>query len=292
MPQVEKQIPLYTIKTKEMSASEFDIIDLRKKYGELYDSTSAHRHTFFELFFFCNGQGSHEIDFERYPVEANSLHFVSPGQIHHLVLRNTKGFVLCFTEDFISIKSKESFTDNFPFYDPSNIPVLKLGKTQAAELFTIVSLIYKEAASSVKNKDIIRSYLNVILLKLKGQFLENEQKGGAKKPPRKNIVTQFKKLVNTHYLLFKSTADYADKLNISTNHLNALCRKHEAKTASRIIQERTLLEAKRLLYGTDINIQQVAYYLKFDDTPYFNRFFKKLSGETPKEYRLRALKNR
>jgi AraC family transcriptional activator of pobA len=98
-------------------------------------------------------------------------------------------------------------------------------------------------------------------------------------------VIQFKKLINTNYLNHLSVSDYASSLNITPNHLNALCKKYEGRTAIQLIQERLLLESKRLLYATDMNIKEISYHLRFEDVPYFNRFFKKLTELTPIQYR-------
>lgn len=109
-----KYVPLHPIHTKEMQTMGFDLMDLESKSGKRYDSSVAHRYTFFELFLFTGGKGVHEIDFHHYPALKNTGHFISPGQIHKLTLRNTTGYVFCFTEDFSLLKPKEmSFYLNF-----------------------------------------------------------------------------------------------------------------------------------------------------------------------------------
>jgi AraC family transcriptional activator of pobA len=289
----EKQIPVHSIKTKEMGPFGFGVINLIGKGNKGYDSTVLHRHTFFELLFFRGGQGTHEIDFQHFPIEGNSVHFVSPGQIHRLGLKNANGYVLCFTEDFVSLKNKESFVENFPFYDSSVTPALKLSKELSEDIDNLITWVTHEFEQSSELKaDLLRSYLNIILLKLKRRFLENQNNKSGLKLSKKQRVIQFKKLINDHYLLHKTVADYADELNITPNHLNALCHKHEGKTATSLIQERMTLEAKRLLYTTEMNVKEISFYLKFENVPYFNRFFKKQAGLTPVEYRKQAQKIR
>jgi len=287
-----KQVPVHAIKTKEMGPLGFGIIDLLGNGGKAYDSTVPHRHTFFELLFFTQAQGNHEVDFNHYPVENNSVHFVSPGQIHKLSLKKNKGYVLCFTEDFVSLKSKDRFTETFPFYDSSNYPVLRLNKAMTEQVNELVLALNKELRSENPDAmDICRSYLNIILLKLKAAF--NETVDTRQELQDKNQkVTHFKKLIDENYLSHKTVSDYAEELNVSPNHLNALCKKQEGKTATQFIQERILLEAKRLLYATDMHIKEISFYLHFEDVPYFNRFFKKQTQLTPIEYRNQFHKNR
>jgi len=278
-----KQVPLHAIKTKEMGPSGFAIIDLHGNGGKAYDSSVPHRHTFFELLLFTQAQGKHEIDFNHYPVENNSVHFVSPGQIHRLSLKKNKGYVLCFTEDFVSLKSKGRFTETFPFYDGSMRPVISLKKELSSQLEDLVKALNAEINSG--DLDICRSYLNIILLKLKSAFNKKYDTSKNNLPDKNKKVIQFKKLINAHYLSHKSVSVYAEKLSISPNHLNALCKKQEGKTATQFIQERVLLESKRLLYATDMHIKEISFFLQFEDVPYFNRFFKKQTQLTPLAYR-------
>lgn len=291
MAKSAEPVPIHSIKTKEMGSLGFSIIDLAGSGGKTYDSKIPHRHTFYELMFFLSGSGSHEIDFSSFPIEPNSVHFVSPGQIHRLIPRNTKGYVICFSEDFVSLNSREDFTERFPYYNDQSRPLLKLKKEQAEEIKSLVDLVVKDLASTKNTQpDLYRSYLNIILLKLNEVYLRslphrsNEQNRNSK-------VQHFKKLINRNYSANKSPSVYADELNVSPNHLNALCKKHEGKTAIQLIHERMILEAKRLLYATDMHIKEISFQLGFEDVAYFNRFFKKLCKLTPQEYRKQQLAN-
>jgi AraC family transcriptional regulator, transcriptional activator of pobA len=283
MSKPSEYVPIHHIKTKEMNPLGFGLINLVDKGA--YDSSVPHRHTFFELFYFAHGSGIHEIDFNKFPVESNSAHFVAPGQIHKLSLKNTQGYVLCFTEDFVSLKNKENFIEKFPFFASPGTPCLKLNDKLAKEFLTLVRSISNDLSTLQEGPDIIRSYLNIILLKLKQSFSLSEKSGSGDAQSRKQKVTAFKKLINDRYLKHLPVSDYADALHVSPNHLNALCKKHEGKTATGLIQERMILESKRLLYASEMNIKEISFYLNFEDVPYFNRFFKKHTGLTPIQYR-------
>lgn len=292
MNSYSKQVPVHAIKTKEMDALGFGVINLLDNAGKAYDSDVLHRHTFFELLFFTTAQGKHEIDFGHYPVKSNSVHFVSPGQIHKLHLKKNKGYVLCFSEDFVSLKSKERIVDSFPYYNNSNYPVLQLNKQLSLELEELIKSIYLEYnKGQALSLDICRSYLNIILLKLKICYSESLESNNQSTSDKHQKVSRFKKLIHENYLSHKTVSDYAEDLFISPNHLNALCKKEEGKTASQLIQERILLESKRLLYATDMQIKEISFYLQFEDVPYFNRFFKKQTKVSPNEYRQQFLKN-
>jgi AraC family transcriptional activator of pobA len=83
-------------------------------------------------------------------------------------------------------------------------------------------------------------------------------------------------------------AGYARDLGITANHLNAVCRQAVDKSALTLIHERQILEAKRRLVYSALTISQIADELGFSDPAYFSRFFKRLTGTTPKDFRTQA----
>lgn len=78
---------------------------------------------------------------------------------------------------------------------------------------------------------------------------------------------------------------YADHLSVTPNYLNTLCKKVTGKTVGKIIRNRIILEAKRLLVNSEYTISQIAYDLYFEDNSYFTKFFKANTGLSPIEFR-------
>jgi AraC family transcriptional regulator, transcriptional activator of pobA len=278
-------IPLYAEKTREMRPYGFDVISLGSKSRELYDSTVPHRHGFYELFIFSGGGGTHEIDFRSYPVMSNSVHFVSPGQVHHIKPDGLTGHVICFTEDFASIASTDSFTVNFPFFEPGVSAVLDLPHDAIVELHCLTGFLTAAMKQSFAEPGLYRAYLQTILLRLKLVF-DNTTVARTTAAPSNPVISKFKKLVGTNYATTTTLAAYAGELKVSVSYLNASCRRHLGQPAGEIIRDRLLLEAKRLLYAGNMQVKEVAYSLGFTDISYFNRFFKKHLGKTPQEFRI------
>jgi AraC family transcriptional activator of pobA len=280
MNKVGNYIPSFTIKTKEMKPLGFDIIELRKTEGRAYDSNQAHRHTFFELFYFTKSGGVHEIDFVSYPINEKSLHFVTPGQIHKLQLNGANGHVICFTEELVQLRPRESVQDKFPFYAEDQPQVFTMNVDLHKQFQVLLNSVIGDLKKSPGHTELFGSYLNLILLKIREEFMVN--KGEKIVDPSKNtLVKQFKKLVNDHFAEHWSLTQYAEKLNISPNHLNALSKKHLGRPAVKIIQDRILLESRRLLLATNKTIKEISFMVGFEDMSYFNRFFKKMTGLSP-----------
>ena len=87
----------------------------------------------------------------------------------------------------------------------------------------------------------------------------------------------------------KSPSEYADKLNLSTAYLNECVKNTTGYSVSYHIQQRVILEAKRLLYYSDKSVKEIAAELGYDDYPYFSRLFTKIAGITALAFRNKNL---
>ena len=72
---------------------------------------------------------------------------------------------------------------------------------------------------------------------------------------------------------------------ISPNYLNDTMREVTGQSASEVIQDRIILEAKAQLVQTELTVNQIAYQLQFHDSSYFCRFFRKHTGVSPQVFR-------
>jgi AraC family transcriptional activator of pobA len=97
--------------------------------------------------------------------------------------------------------------------------------------------------------------------------------------------SDFRDLIEQHYLEHWALARYAKTLNLSVERLNRLCRQHAGVSAFELVQDRLIHEACRRLIYVVVPVTQLAYDLGFADPGYFCRFFKRRTGCTPNEYR-------
>ena len=95
--------------------------------------------------------------------------------------------------------------------------------------------------------------------------------------------------MEAHALQEVQVTFYAKKLFISAGHLNDTIKKMTGKNAKSFINERRILEAKRLLFWTETSIQEVAWKTGFKDPAYFTRFFKKHTGVLPASFQKQIL---
>jgi AraC-like DNA-binding protein len=102
---------------------------------------------------------------------------------------------------------------------------------------------------------------------------------------RFHIIRKFNLLVEEHFRSAHSVSYYAQLLNKSPKTLSNLFSIFNQKTPIQIIQERIIIEAKRLLRFTNKSTKQITFELGFEDPAYFCNFFKKHTNAAPLEFR-------
>ena len=95
---------------------------------------------------------------------------------------------------------------------------------------------------------------------------------------------QFQKIIKSSGKM-KSIADIAGKLQISSIHLNRICKTITKKSALQIVHEHAIGEAEKYLKHTSLTIAEIAYLLNFEYPNYFSKLFKKYHQITPLQYR-------
>ncbi|GAA4318122.1 hypothetical protein GCM10023149_16070 [Mucilaginibacter gynuensis] len=95
----------------------------------------------------------------------------------------------------------------------------------------------------------------------------------------------FFKLLDQHFATLKMPADYARLMSVTPAYLNNMIKDALGNTTSYFIQQRILVEAKRLMSLDELNMKEVAYKLGFFDVSHFSKFFKRTSGERFTDYK-------
>lgn len=96
---------------------------------------------------------------------------------------------------------------------------------------------------------------------------------------------QFLSLVQENFRKERFLDFYAEKLGVTPKHLSRTVKKQTGYTAVEWIERYVILEAKVLLKSSNLNIQQIADELSFPSQSFFGKYFKKLTGLSPKEFR-------
>ena len=100
-----------------------------------------------------------------------------------------------------------------------------------------------------------------------------------------DLANDFQKLLEDHFIRERNVSFYPSALCLTPDSFSKKIKTLLGKTPNKLIQERVVLEAKKLLHLTYKSIKEVAFELNFEDEFYFSRFFKKNVGLSPKHFR-------
>jgi AraC-like DNA-binding protein len=244
-----------------------------------------HAHDFYLLLYITHGHGSHTIDLISYDLRPGSLFFLVPGQVHSWSLSSdTRGFILFFEETFYLQQYPAARLAEYPFFNPINAPVVYSVPAENG-LLPLLERIYQEntAAQPAPNSDLVVGAYLFLYLELASRWYPHDSP--SQPAYGQQHVREFGRLLNQHFRAEKTVGYYAERLSLTANHLNAICRRLLNKTASDLIHERVVTEAQRQLKHSAQSVAQVADALGFEDASYFARYFKKYVGQTPEAFR-------
>ncbi len=170
------------------------------------------------------------------------------------------------------------------FFGASQLPVITISNQDIEQFETL----WKMFSIEMKSKDNLQISMLQMMLKrylILSTRLYKEQHLPSDIKRETDIIREFNFLVEQYFNVKHSVADYAKLLNKSPKTISNLFSKLGNKTPLNYIQDRKMLEAKRLLYYTEMQIQEIAYRIGYNDIQSFSRFFKKQEGVSPSRYR-------
>ena len=265
----------------------FDFISLSEKSN--YDPLNYHRHAYYEIFFFIKGGGRHDIDFDTFTVGDYSIHFVSPGQIHMLQRElNSNGYIILFSREFYQLELQNIDTlYELPFLNNNTSrPIVSIPEKNRQDNVQLFERMKAEFASDNKDKEeVLRANLNLLMLDAKRLFLQQTDDVVNKPNPKNDLIRRFRIAIEKNFVHMHKPGEYADILFVSSGHLNDVVKELLGVSSSDIINERLLLEIKRMLLHSSESVNEIAQLLNFEDPSYFARFFKNHTGVSPKEFR-------
>jgi AraC-like DNA-binding protein/quercetin dioxygenase-like cupin family protein len=282
-----KKIPIRQLHSPQPelpSAEQFKIRWVEDILGESGLVHDLHRHDFFFILALKKGRGNHEIDFTPYKVLDNTVFFIRPGQVHRLELKaGCTGYLVEFSTEFYQPKDKSS---NQRLRKASSKNYCELEINRFDKLQAILhSMLHEYTAREEGYQDVIKASLAIFFIEFVRQ--SPNPKG---QPTFANSYTQerfeeFSALMNRHIATHKQVSQYTDLMNLSPYQLNEITKSSIGKTASELINEQIILEAKRYLMATTNQVKDIADQLGYEDTSYFIRFFKKHTGHSPEAFR-------
>ena len=151
-----------------------------------------------------------------------------------------------------------------------------------AKMQEIISYIHSD---HIYKGEVLRMLYSIFLLDL--QNAQQRAIVHRQTPQRvEEIFIGFIRLLPRHFAEHHDIPFYADRLHITPVYLSRVVRQVTGRTVIDYINQKLLMEASFLLRTTSMSVTQIADRLHFADTPSFSKFFSRLKGMNPKEYRV------
>lgn len=156
----------------------------------------------------------------------------------------------------------------------------------ADDINGIFRRLYAENETA-RNPKIIKAYLTALMTEIE------ETAGHSQNPVGGNsICDRFLELMFERYNQNRPLSHYASEMNISEEHLRKIVKSNTRKSPLEWINEARVLEAKSLLFNTDMTVSEISHRVGVDDSAYFSRLFKKNTGTNPAAYRSERKKSK
>jgi len=219
--------------------------------------------------------------------------FITPGQ--HLRIPDnskTEGYAISFNQEFYCIEYHDSevscngllFVNNFT-------SVHFLLDEQQLSIYTNTS---NEMIAELENQtslqdEMLKNLLKNLLIR-SNRLFRKQMSIGEIDDGNIDFARRFSDLVEKNFKKFKQVGNYAEMMDIAPASLTKKLQKYGIDSPSRIIKNRIITEAKRLLIYTDRSVKEIASIIGYDDPYYFSRLFTKETGISPGIYRKSLLK--
>ncbi len=258
--------------------------------------SSYNRRDFFKVTLLLEGESELNYANRSYPVTKPALVFTnrivpySWDPVEGTV--EISGHFCVFTEGFLQSGIKTESLKDSVLYKVGGEPVYFLNEEQLHYLTAIFIRMRQEIDSDYIHKyELIRNQLSLVVheaIKMQPANAYTVPVNAATRITKLFLAlldNQFPVESQQHETALKKASDYADRMAIHVNHLNAAVHDVTGKSTTTHINERLLKEAKSLLAHTTWSVAEIAYSLGFEYASYFNNFFKKHSGITPLAFR-------
>ena len=274
---------------KQGLPQEFELVGIGQLYNNHSDSlTTPHRAGFYHILWFQKGSPTHLVDFNPVEIKPNTILFLNKDTVQRFDKKGgfdgkailfTDGF-FCNTEaDIKYLRSSILFNDLF------SVSQIQMSKTASlfAHLFQLME-IELENEKDISQPHILKNLLhNFLLLSERERRKQNFTE--IKKSADLDYVMLFKDLLESNYHKLKQVSNYAKIISVTEKRLNQATSKILGKSPKQMIDERVMLEAKRLLAHTNESVKEIGFELGFDEPTNFIKYFREHSNPTPVEFR-------
>jgi len=243
----------------------------------------AHRDDHYIFFLLKKGSGSLMIDLQDVRLMAGQLFYILPAQVHHHIKpRRATGWFLAVDTSLVPAEWRNVFEGKLSLQLPCTLQPALLKQYDC--LLNLLQERITGKNSARFHTPVIHALLKSFLAMAAGSYDDLPKVNLPLSRPAE-LSRQFKILMAENIRTIKSPSVYSARLHVSHSYLNESVKRITGFPVRYWIQHQVMLEAKRLLYYSELDVKQIAYELGYDDPSYFSRFFHKAAGMSALEFR-------
>ncbi|MDE7145827.1 MAG: helix-turn-helix domain-containing protein [Duncaniella sp.] len=236
----------------------------------------------------AKGEVSATVDVAMRRLTASSIMVLRPGHIinHCKASDDFEGFFIVVKEDKLNeLLPSMHFVVPYSLQYNAN-PIIEITDEEQETLQLIYAMLRRQLEGNDRpfSEMALASLCEVLFYNTLGIYASRTQ-ATRHNSRRDELLSNFIELIETHFKRERSVNFYADKLFVTPKHLSAVLKEISGRTAGEWIDHRVILEAKMLLRTTGMNIQEISLALNFSNQSFFGKYFKHLTGMSPRDYR-------
>ena len=238
------------------------------------ETDTMHLHVFYEIIWFQKGSGTHYVDFNQYAIAPGTIIFISPGQIHSFDTKHDQeGYVLKICAEL--------------FDDFVSLSCVTVQDKDSAALEMLIGAMQEELKKedSLGHREALHALVKLFVIMVRRSYAEINPSAPNPHKVSYKAFLNFRKLIEENYCRLHTVKDYASLLNVSSKTLTLYVNECSKYSPLELINNRIILEAKRLLRYSVLSVKEIAFRLGFEDPSYFAKFFKRLVKQSPADYR-------
>lgn len=248
-------------------------------------------HNLHQFFYISKGSGYALIEQEKFDLSDQHVVSIPPLIVHGFKFTpETEGWVLSIPDVYLRniLKDEPTLINHLS----SEFEFICENNELQSDIFNIFSSIENEHRGIHATRNFtLKCQVSLLVSKI---IKSNPRLGvhNCKIEAKKQaLLRSFQTQINVNFRNRWSVARYAESINITPTHLNRICKSSLEKSASDLINERTLLEAKRLLIYTNKSITDIAFELGYNDLAHFSKFFHNKIQKKPTDFRKGFIEN-
>ncbi|WP_461313731.1 helix-turn-helix domain-containing protein [Acinetobacter sp. GN11] len=252
------------------------VSDLQSRSSKL----GFQRHYLYEcplIILVTEGECRQWIDFEPVDCHRGSFLSVKVGQVHSLGnYDGWNGYMLLLRPDALIHIDHVSSLSALPAICSLNTRDSILAEINLKQMFEDSSLPYTELSSKLLQFQLYALLVRINLIGQKDISTPNKSE---------RYFLYFQQLLDQHFKEWHSPVKYAEKMACSEKTLSRICLNSTGQSTKSLITRRLILESKRLLHYSELNVTEISELLGFSEATYFCKFFKRETQLSPVAFR-------